>query len=71
MIQKNCKYKIGGGSINIIYCPTKDKNVCITQTMINAGALEDNQTVRIPGMIKCSDNDYNCDYENCPIRKRT
>lgn len=56
--------------MKVVYCPTKDKKVCITQTMINAGTLE-NPTVKIPGMLKCSDNDYNCDIENCPIRKCT
>lgn len=52
-----------------IYCPTKDKEVHVTQTVIKAGTLE-NPNETVPGRMKCSDNDYLCDYNNCPIRKK-
>lgn len=53
-----------------IYCPTKDKEVYVMRTQLNAGTLE-NPTETVLGRMKCSDNDYLCDYENCLLRKKT
>lgn len=52
-----------------IYCPTKDKEVYVMRTQLNAGTLE-NPNETVSGRMKCSDNDYLCDYDNCPLRKK-
>lgn len=52
-----------------IYCPTKDKEVYVMRTQLNAGTLE-NSNETVSGRMKCSDNDYLCNYENCPLRKK-
>lgn len=54
--------------MNTIYCPTKDKEVCFKQTIIDAGIFE-NPNEKVFGRIKCYDADYNCDIEKCPLRK--
>lgn len=56
--------------MQVIYCPTKDKEVYVSQTQIAAGDLE-NPNNTTSGIKKCSDNDYLCDYDKCPIRKKT
>jgi len=53
------------------HCPTKDKTVIVTQTLINATAREDLKPVFIPGKIECSDNDYHCTNKNCPLIQST
>ena len=51
-----------------IYCPVKKKKVFIARTQINAGNLK-NPNETVSGMIECSDNDYLCDDNYCPIQK--
>ncbi len=51
-----------------IYCDAKKKKVFITRTQINAENLK-NPNKTVPGLIECSDNDYLCDDNNCPIQK--
>ena len=56
--------------MNTIYCPAKEKDVRITQTIIGAGSIG-NETAEIPGRIKCWDSDCNCEDGTCPLLKRT
>lgn len=56
--------------MNTIYCPTKEKDVRFTQTIIGARSF-DNETAVIPGRIKCWDSDCNCVDATCPLLKRT
>ena len=56
--------------MNTIYCPAKDKDVCVTQTIIDASSF-DNEMAVIPGRIKCWDSDCNCEDGTCPLLKRT
>lgn len=49
------------------HCPTKDKTVIVTQTLIDATAREDIEPVFISGRMECSDR-Y-CIEENCPIKQ--
>lgn len=53
-----------------IYCPTKEKMVRISRTMLSVVSLNE-PTIKIPARIKCSDNDYSCDYDNCPIKSES
>ena len=50
-----------------VYCPVKKKNVYINSTQINAGNLN-NPNEAAQGLIECSDNDYLCDDNYCPIQ---
>lgn len=60
---------VGGRSMQQIrYCPTKDKKVIISRTVKNAGDLENPNQI-VEGRFNCSENNYLCDYEKCPIQK--
>lgn len=59
----------GGEFMQSIYCPAKDKEVYVMRTQLNAETLE-NPNETVSGRMKCSDDDYLCDYDNCPLRKK-
>ena len=52
------------------HCPTKDKIVIVSRTQKEATTLEDSGSVFISGRLNCSDNDYQCTDDNCPLRKK-
>ena len=48
----------------------KNKKVYITKEYIGAGALEDKgRGALVPGRYVCTDNDWQCDHDKCPIDK--
>lgn len=60
-------WKNGDENMRPVYCPVKKKNVYITSTRINVGNLN-NPNEAAQGLIECSDNDYLCDDNYCPIQ---
>ncbi len=53
-----------------ILCPVKNKKVYITKEYIGAGALEDKgRGALVPGRYVCTDNDWQCYHDKCPIDK--
>lgn len=54
---------------HVIYCPTKDKTVKISVTLIDCSSFEDSSPKYELGTKYCSDNDDGCIHNDCVMRK--